>query len=66
MRLNTAQLAPKQAQAQADPAAVAAAAALGPLRPSGRDSVGVVVRDLGLGVSCGLLVRALGGAAAGW
>ncbi|GIL88713.1 hypothetical protein Vretifemale_16623 [Volvox reticuliferus] len=37
----------------------------GPLRPAGRD-VGVVVRDLGPGVHCGLLVRQLAGASAYW
>ncbi|GLI66595.1 hypothetical protein VaNZ11_010516, partial [Volvox africanus] len=37
----------------------------GPLRPAGRD-VGVVVRDLGPGVHCGLLVRQLAGASSYW
>lgn len=41
------------------------AAGQGPLRPGSRD-IGIVLRDMGPGVYCGLLVRKLGGAAALW
>ncbi|KXZ42280.1 hypothetical protein GPECTOR_169g184 [Gonium pectorale] len=41
-------------------------AASGPLRPTGRSDVGVVLRDLGPGVHCGLLVRQLNGCTAFW
>ena len=75
MRLNLAQLALQPAAAAAGPLKPAGAATAGGGGGGGgrgggaqqqRGHVGVVVRDLGPGVHCGLLVRLLGGATAFW
>ncbi|KAG2441704.1 hypothetical protein HXX76_003320 [Chlamydomonas incerta] len=72
VRLNPAQLALQPAAATVGPLRPAGATAGGGGGGGGgpqqqqRGQVGVVVRDLGPGVHCGLLVRLLGGAAAYW